>query len=57
MKNSHPSHFGNSPKWLTKFFVFATLLLAGLASSAWGQATFPSKPIRLIVPFSGWWAN
>jgi len=51
MKNSHPFHCGNSPKWLTKFFLFVTLLLAGLASSAWGQAAFPSKPIRLIVPF------
>mgnify|MGYP006202450937 CR=1 FL=1 len=31
--------------------MYAALLSSGLPNMAWSQATFPSKPLRIVVPF------
>ncbi len=31
--------------------MYAALLSAGLSNMAWSQASFPSKPLRIVVPF------
>ncbi|WP_423459901.1 Bug family tripartite tricarboxylate transporter substrate binding protein [Ottowia sp. VDI28] len=38
-------------RWLARTGA-AFLALAGLSASAWAQADFPNKPLRLVVPFA-----
>jgi tripartite-type tricarboxylate transporter receptor subunit TctC len=39
-----------------RLVMLAALLPAGFLNNAWAQAAFPSKPLRIVVPFgAGAW--
>ncbi|MEY2790988.1 MAG: hypothetical protein RL295_1152, partial [Pseudomonadota bacterium] len=42
----------NSSNFIQRRFVLAALSLACLSSTAFGQGGYPSKPVRLVVPFA-----
>lgn len=41
----------NVPMLSRRHVMYAALLSSGLPNMAWSQATFPSKPLRIVVPF------